>query len=70
MVLKYCLMILTCCVYDFERLFNEFEMNLNDLSRCSNNFGSQKTHKGGGFRGSQKLHVGNLGLTKNYFVFF
>ena len=25
-------MILKCCVYDFERLFNDFEMNLNDLS--------------------------------------
>ena len=38
-------MILKCCVYDFERLFNDFEMNFNDLSRCSKNFVGLLSHK-------------------------
>ena len=41
-------MILKCCVYEFEKLFNDFEMFVNDLSNSSNNFESWKTYKGGG----------------------
>ena len=37
MLLKGCLMILNCCVYDFERLLNEFEMDFNETSSCLNN---------------------------------
>ena len=46
-------MILKCFVYDFEKLFNDFEMFLlisfvfNDLSRRSKNF-ERDTYKGGG----------------------
>ena len=44
-------MILKCFVYDFEKLFNDFEMFFydvfNDLSRRSNNF-ERDTYKGGG----------------------
>ena len=43
-------MVLKCFVYDFEKLFNEFEMVfnyfLNDLSRRSNKF-ERDTYKGG-----------------------
>ena len=42
MILKCCLMSLKCFVYDFEKLFNVFEMFFNDLfndlSRRSKNF--------------------------------
>ena len=44
-------MILKCFVYDFEKLFNDFEMFFydffNDLSRRSKNF-ERDTYKGGG----------------------
>jgi len=44
-----CLMVLICCVYDSEKLLNDFEMFFNDLSTSLNNFGSlKKTTKGGG----------------------
>ena len=32
------LIFLKCCVYDFETLFNDFDVGFNDLSRCSKNF--------------------------------
>ena len=47
MILKCCLMTLTCCVYVFGKLSNEFEMFTNDLSCSSNNF-ERGTYKGGG----------------------
>ena len=50
MILKCCLMILKCFVYDFEKLFNVlkclFNDLFNDLSRRSKNF-ERDTYKGG-----------------------
>ena len=57
-ILKCCLRICKCLVYDFEKFFNDFEMFLmivesclmilkcvfNDLSSNSNNFGSQNNY--------------------------
>ena len=37
---------LKCFVNDSEMLFNVFEMDFNDLSRCSKNF-ERATYKGG-----------------------
>ena len=51
MVLKYfSFMILKCVVYDFERLFNEFEMFFTDLSSSSKNCGSLKNLQSGAGR--------------------
>ena len=50
MILKGCLMVWTSCVYDFGRLFNDFELNLNDLSTSLNNFGSLKNLQRGAGR--------------------
>ena len=41
-------MVLKCCVYDFERLLIDFEMNFNDLSSCLNNLREREPTKGGG----------------------
>ena len=43
-----CLMVLKCCVYDSEKLLNDFEMFFHDLSSSSKDCGSLKNFKGGG----------------------